>query len=291
MHGSSLTVTASSSGLHDLPTRIPVPRSQFSNATHFRKSSRFALERLRRVARRTGALIAVRESSAQHFQNNLFACERGDPTEEKASNAHDGMLTRAIRTAHEIARVRRAAPTESFGMPEDYGWPENASTTGFFEFVNRSRVLCHTEGVRTDVSDWHNDILREEATATLPTADGGPESVAVVPWHAHTAIWGAIFPPADSGSGDCTHTYCYTPYYFAPLWDGWATALRAQVEAGSTATAEPATHRGRHESDMEHQHAHEPERGGRGHQNNEKNPLEEATFLQSFARFATEAGL
>ena len=126
----------------------------------------------------------------------------------------------------------------------------------------------------------HSFVRRQRQ---LRTADDGPESVAVVPWHAHTAIWGAIFPPADSGSGDCTHTYCYTPYYFAPLWDGWATALRAQVEAGSTATAEPATHRGRHESDMEHQHAHEPERGGRGHQNDEKNPLEEATFLQSFA--------
>ena len=26
--------------------------------------------------------------------------------------------------------------------------------------------------------------------------------------------------------GDCTHTWCYTPYFFAQLWMSLATALR-----------------------------------------------------------------
>jgi hypothetical protein len=55
-------------------------------------------------------------------------------------------------------------------------------------------------------------------------------------WHQQTVQWG---PTIFKGT-DCTHTVCYTPFYFAPLWNAWATALEHGSQPASEDSEESA---------------------------------------------------
>ena len=60
-------------------------------------------------------------------------------------------------------------------FPEDYGWPADAPTTGFFEFSNTSQHVCHEAGVRPELYDWHNGVFEKEvavANARWPIGAG-----------------------------------------------------------------------------------------------------------------------
>ena len=46
--------------------------------------------------------------------------------------------------------------------------------------------------------------------------------LSLVEWHHHTARWAPLFP---AWSHDCTHTVCYTPFYWLPLWGSWRAAI------------------------------------------------------------------
>ena len=76
-----------------------------------------------------------------------------------------------------------------------------------------------TPGVR----DWRNVLLEEQV---LQMPEKGDLAAARAVWlpgfHASSQAWG---PLLHVQRGDCSHTWCYTPYFFAQLWMSVATAL------------------------------------------------------------------
>ena len=88
-----------------------------------------------------------------------------------------------------------------------------------FKYAEGSCVMT-----TSDYQDWRNVLLREQVLR-LPYHGGSASARAVwLPgFHAHSQAWG---PLLHTQRGDCTHTWCYTPYFFAQLWMSLATALR-----------------------------------------------------------------
>ena len=87
-----------------------------------------------------------------------------------------------------------------------------------FKYAEGSCVMT-TSGYQ----DWRNVLLREQVLR-LPDHGGSASARAVwLPgFHASSQAWG---PLLHTQRGDCTHTWCYTPYFFAQLWMSLATAL------------------------------------------------------------------
>ena len=76
-----------------------------------------------------------------------------------------------------------------------------------------------TPGIR----DWRN-VLLEEQVLQMPEKGGlaAARAVWLPGFHANSQAWG---PLLHVQRGDCSHIWCYTPYFFAQLWMSLATAL------------------------------------------------------------------
>ena len=64
-------------------------------------------------------------------------------------------------------------------------------------------------------------------------------------------LWG----PAIFRGPDCSHTTCYTPYYFAPLWDAWANSLHQHNKQPTTTPDVEHEAEGHAKSGILHMHA------------------------------------
>ena len=187
-------------GLHHHPDAAP----------HFRESLRFALHRLGRAAARNRVHVSLREMTAQHFDAGL------DEEHSRAglAGSYDASPPEVL---NHTAKARCIGPgSPSLTSP----WPASSN------------------------HDWHNTILQQAAseaalewphhahqrdTATKAAELHGIshtqrlQQPAFLRFHDYTLAWrGTLFQGID-----CTHTTCYTPFYWMPLWHNWAAALGA----------------------------------------------------------------
>ena len=167
-----------------------------SNASHYRESVGHAMRVLLRTARRNGAHVAVRETAVQHFR------------------------------------------TERSGAPASLSSLAGAGSFDLIKNLNLSAISC-VQALRAKPHDWHNAILSEAWKQHAGKGSVTPDSVTpgsvtpgsprprLVAFHEFSSLWGAVLFP--NSTIDCTHTLCYTPFYWAPLWDGWAASLEREL--------------------------------------------------------------
>ena len=90
---------------------------------------------------------------------------------------------------------------------------------GTYDFANLS-AGCSDTAARTTNGLWYNAVLRTEATRS---------NVSVVPFHNATRSWGSLIFQKHRDALDCTHATCYTPHYWAPLWESWCQTMMAAL--------------------------------------------------------------
>ena len=90
----------------------------------------------------------------------------------------------------------------------------NDSTAMYYLTGEWRRPQAECVDTPTPRVDWRDEIMAEE----VETRPG----VRLLPFHNASQAWGRLL---HTSAGDCTHARCFTPFFFAPLWEAAARAL------------------------------------------------------------------
>ena len=81
------------------------------------------------------------------------------------------------------------------------------------------------------VHDWRNSLLKRQVLQTPDHhADHGAQAAWLPGFYASSQAWG---PLMHVHRGDCTHTWCYSPYFFARLWMSLAELFKGRGWGGA----------------------------------------------------------
>lgn len=147
----------------------------------------------------------------------------------------------ADRTGGELHVAVRESTAQHFWTPH-----APARLAGSYDGLERgadgepTNQTCTDQLDRAPHDDWHNEVLRSAHAHALAAASrAGAPAPHFLRFHSSTLLWRpTLFPPEGP---DCTHTFCYTPFYWLPLWTAWAASLRegnaSSIALGASPTA------------------------------------------------------
>ena len=157
---------------------------------------------------------------------NASAAVRASGGAGKADTVGSRAVQAPVVAVWETVAQHFATTDGSGAYEEQPGFNHSAGVPLMQYYMNKGFKYAEGSCVMTTsgYQDWRNVLLREQV---LRLPDHGGSALARAVWlpgfHASSQAWG---PLLHTQRGDCTHTWCYTPYFFAQLWMSLATALR-----------------------------------------------------------------